>query len=523
MAEDTPEIHPMVKMIAQALITAQAASAPHLAGVHTQAQDDLAQRLHGALKPLLDELIGNGLQSVDPAHIISKLWDSPDPLGPPPVLPPIDTGGILGGFENALLTIIGILGAAIGLLPQIGAIINQPFINQLKSAYPNYPIPPADLADMVERNILDEADGAAEALLSGMDGARFDLLVQDTGEPPGIQESLEMYMRGAMDLDEFTRILYYSRVRNEFLPYVLQMGFHQMSTADALELALKEVVDDATAQKYFAQAGGIADEWAPLLAAAGNPIGTEQAANLLAHGVITEARFQQVVAHSRINPEFLDLAADTHLKWLSAYQLHQAQIAGLLTAAQVQEAMIQNGYDPMQAAAFAGGGSGTKTASHKAETEAMIISEWQAKLIPDAQAESMLGALGYDTSEISLIMELAQAKLIISQRNSAVGKVRSLYLGKRITQGQASNDLDALGIAAAARDQYLQIWSTEFGSEVKEFTTAQIGAMVKSGTITDSDAEARWVAQGWSQQDATLLAETYAGKKATAKQQSGTL
>lgn len=513
--DETPKApHPLVGLLAQALIGAQAASAPHLATLDTEQKKAIAGSIHAGLKPLLDELIGNAMAAVDPNHPASKMWDSPDPLGAPPTLPPIDTGGVLGEFEDFLLTLLGILGAALGILPALGEIINQPFISQIHSAYPNVPLDVASLADMAERNILSDADAAAEALLSGVDGSRFDLLIQNTGEPPGIAESLELVLRGAMSDDEFERILYYSRVRNEFLPFVKQMAYHQMGKADAIELALKQVVSNDVALQYFKQAGGIESEWTALLAAAGNPIGTVGAANLLAHGVIDKARFDQVVAHSRINPEFTDLAADTHLKWLTPFQIHQAVGFGAIDAKTATQWLIEDGYDATQAAAFAGGSAKTKTVSHKAETEAMIVSEYQAKLVTQDQATSMLEALGYDAGEVTLILDLAQAKLIIAQRNQAVSKIRTLFTTGKISKTLASNDLDTIGIPASARDQYLAFWELEHGTIVKEFTTAQIGSFLKKGIITQPDAVQRWEQQGWSDSDAALLAADYTGTKA---------
>lgn len=420
-----------------------------------------------------------------------------------------------------LIQIVGALPAIAGIISGLAKVASQPTLNYLWSQMPNIPLSPADAADMVERNIMSQADGRAVAAFSGLAPGDFDLLVEDTGEPPGIQESLALLLRGAMTEAEFTRILYYSRVRNEFLPYVLQMAYHQMSPADAIELGLKQVVSQDEARAAFVRGGGVESEFDNLLAAAGNPIGVQQAANLYAHGLITKDRFYQVVAHSRMNPEFADLALLTHEKWLAPYQIEQALKSGQVDAKTAAEWMQEDGYDAAQSAAFAGGSASGKTVSHKAETEAMIVAEYSARLITEAQATTMLSALGYDQTEIGLILALQSAKVIISQRNSAIGKIRALYVNKRISKETAQGDLDALQIPTAARDQFLEFWQMEQGAKVEAFTTAQIGGFLKYGVLPMGDAVARWVALGWGENDAQLLGAYYSSTAASRKAAQG--
>lgn len=410
---------------------------------------------------------------------------------------------------SLLVQIFGIIPAAFQYLKDLGQIVSQPALNEAWSEYPSIPLSPADLADMVERNIIEQADGEAAAAQSGLGKEQFDLLVLNTGEPIGIDQALTLWLRGAMNDDFLEKTVYYSRVRNEFLPYIKALAHHQMSPADAIEIALKRVDTQDNARKYFAEGGGLPDQFDVLLAAAGSPIGPEAAANLLAHGVIDKATFDSVVAHSRINPMFTQLVADTHLKWLSVYQIGEALKAGTVTPQVAAEWLVQDGYNADQAAAFTGGSATGKTVKPKSETESLILEEYQAMLMSEAEATSMLAQLGYSQGEITLLLELATAKQILAQRNQAVGKVRTLFITKKITKGQASTDLDALGIATQARDAFIASWTVEQTTNIKQFSEAQIGSFLKKGLITATEAVSRWEAMGYVTADAQLLAQSY--------------
>ena len=82
---------------------------------------------------------------------------------------------------------------------------------------------------MVIRNILDQDDAATNAAQSGVDAENFNYMVLNTGEPYGIDQALSLYRRGLIDYDELTKVVYYSRVRNEFLPDLLQLQWDTMS------------------------------------------------------------------------------------------------------------------------------------------------------------------------------------------------------------------------------------------------------------------------------------------------------
>ena len=289
-----------------------------------------------------------------------------------------------------------------------------------QAQYVPNPLTPAVLADMVVRNILPDStgtnnapaptDGSArmpggvsgntateEAALSGLNGNRFAALAYATGESYGIVDALKMWDRGnylhplspnsnqaagqplyvagsgglsqyAISENELDTVIYYSRVRDEFIPDLKKSAKNTISPADAVEAAVKQILSVDDAQDLYAAGGGMPEQFHMLVDAAGDSAGIEKAVELAAHGVISSDQLRQIVAMSRINPRFYYLTepstgtytnpgaetAPLNMKWLPPYEIKEAATAGVVTQQQALTWMLEQGYPEDQAEAFAG-------------------------------------------------------------------------------------------------------------------------------------------------------------------------
>lgn len=411
-----------------------------------------------------------------------------------------------------------IIVALLALIPTVLRVINnvvdvliQPLINLLHTEDPQVPISPADAADMVERNIISEAVGISEAGQWGINSDRFGYMVKGTGEPYGIEQALTLLRRGLISEGRFEEILYYSRVRNEFLPDVLDLRWDTMTAGDAIEGALKGVLDHGTAQALFGEAGGLVDQFDTLLDIAGNPIGVEQAMALLNHGFITEAQAQQVILHSRINPIFESMALLTRHKFLAPYQIVQAVRAGSATVEQASGWLLDEGYAADQVTAVLSAQSKPATTTAKEISESQIAEMYEAGVITEADASARLVALGYHQADTAFILSVYDERAHLSMVKAAISQVRKVFLVGRIDDTTATNQLTALGVDPVTITTYLTVWKIEAASELKELTAAQIGALYKKGAFDDPGATAKWEAMGYSADDAALLLFNYGG------------
>ena len=509
MAEEEPPGEHLAKRIAHHIETnrREGSAAESLRKMESTAA--LARAFNDELKPALAPLFAELLKTMPDEHPLRKtaeLFNSPLP-------------SVFNDILNALLDLLGLVFGFLDIVRGAGNILSTEVLNEFQAAHTNVALPPAILADAVERNVFARLgitwDPYAEAAKSGLSSDRFDIMVADTGEPYGIMEGLALLRRGAITLERFTEVLYYSRVRNEFLPDVLQLQYSYMSPADAIEIALKGIETEANAKAMFIKAGGLDENWDDLLAAAGNPIGVVNAVNQYYHGVISLAETQSVIKHSRINPMFEDLALNEHLKWLTATQIHQAVKAGTVDANTATAWLIEDGYSAEQAAVFAGAGSAEKLAGSKTLTEGLVRELYADKLLDGPSATLALTELGYSASDAALILQGEDVRASVAITRTGVSRIRSLFVAGHITATQANNDLTQLHIPPAAIAQYMAVWQVEVSSNARTLSEAQVGRLMAKGNITETEATTRWEAMGFSAADAALLVKDYTTKLST--------
>lgn len=449
----------------------------------------------------------------------------------------------------------------------IAAAVTQEAVNKVRAQYPNVPLTPPVLADMAVRNIVPDPTGAAgvagsgypsptlaniggnsivdEAALTGLDQDRLAALIYETGESYGIVDALRMYNRGqymytltpgpnyttgtplyvagenlattyGITEAELDKVIAYSRVRPQFTADLLKLAKNTLSPADAVELAVKQVVDTATAQSLFEAAGGVGEQFQALVDAAGDSAGIEKAVSLYAHGVITDAQLVQILGLSRINPRFYYLytpGADgtipANARYLGAYEVGEALANGTITQAQAMTWLLEEGYPEDQAAAFATAKVATTLAKPKEETASQVLKEYQANLLTEADATTALTNLGYTAASVPYLLQYATASAIVSARNSAVSRVRAAFLVGDLSASQAQADLGQLNIPQAAITAYMADWAVEAATPHLHLSAAQVGKLVEEGYIDAPTATAKWQAMGYGANDAALLLYIY--------------
>jgi len=426
-------------------------------------------------------------------------------------------GFLLDDLERWFFDIVGTIAGLLGGLSQIGIIKWRPLINYFNWTNQQQPLSPADCADMVERNILDFDTAAGEAALSGLDPTRFANLVQDTGEPPGIVEMLSLLRRGLIDEDTFAQAVAYSRVKTQYLPQLLQLAYSSMSPADAVEAYVKGIVTEPEAKTFYEHGGGLASQWGVLSEAAGDAIGVERACALEAHGDISADELKKVILRSRINPMFEGIAALGNNRWLSAYQIGTMLSTGAATPQQATLWLTQDGYPSDQVAALVAAKSGQGIHKTKQEALSTILTGYEAGWLTPGQATEGIEGLGYPAEAVPALLALHDNRRIVATMDAAVTRVRAAVLARKIDWTKARAELASIGISAGVINHYVQLWQIEMDTEVRTLTSAQIGSLARKGHITEDVAKQKWVAMGYSQDDAGLLWMEYQPSAASLK------
>lgn len=444
-----------------------------------------------------------------------------------------------------------------------------------QAQYQPNPLTPAVLADMVVRNIVPDSTGTTgtppagwpeprmpggvsgntateEAALSGLNGNRFAALAYATGESYGIVDALKMwdrgnylyaanpgpnyqtgtplYVAGGSQADlygitetELDTVIAYSRVRDEFIPDLKKSAKNTISPADAVEIAVKQIMSVGDATNLYAAGGGMPEQFQMLVDAAGDSAGVEKAVELAAHGVISEGQLEQIVAMSRLNPRFYYLTkpatgtytnpgaetAPLNMKWLPPFEIREAVTANPSLAPDALQWMLDQGYPQDQAAAFAGSLVASTTVTVKHETEAMVLTELTAGMITQDEATTALTNLGYASTAIPFILQYTQARAVISARNTAVSRVRSGFLVGAVTSDQATASLSQVGVPQATITALIADWTAERSVPHTGLTVAQIGKLLGESYITADQASQLWQLKGYSLTDVGYLFNLY--------------
>lgn len=442
----------------------------------------------------------------------------------------------------------------------IAEVVTYETIRDIQAKHLDKQLTPAVLADMVVRNILsssanpttepilsniDGHDIYAEAAFSGIDEERMNALILDTGESYGIIDALRLYNRGAylhqadpgpnyetstplyvegpslaqmygITEKELETVIHYSRVRDQFIPDLKLLSKNTLSAADAVEIAVKQIMSTDDAQDLYAAAGGMPEQFHLLVDSAGDSAGVQHAVGLAAHGAITPGQLEQIVGMSRMNHRFYYLTKGTppytaplNLKWLSAFEVHEAVKMGMASSAQAVQWLTEEGYPPDQVAAFAGVVGGVSTTGTKQETETMVLTEYAAGQISEADAKQALTNLGYSDAAIPFFLRYVDARSSIAARNTVISRVKQSFLLNLVNSDQATAELSQVGVSQTAIVTYLADWVAEKALPHTALTSAEIGWFFERGFIDLLQAQQFWAMKGYTESDIELLVKRY--------------
>lgn len=364
---------------------------------------------------------------------------------------------------------------------------------------------PEQLADMVLRGWLDQNTGASHAALSGTDAADFDLLVKDTGEPPGTMQMLEGFRRGFIDQNTLQHGIRESRVRNEWIPLIEALRFEPMSTADAVRAVVENYLSSSDGQRIAEQNGLEPSHWPYLVESWGEPLAHGQMGELYHRGLVSRDQFVQAILESRTKNKYVNQAIE-----LSRRLPNERLIVNMIAhnAISVQDGMtllLELGFTQNDAAAIVKTGTASRTATHKTLTQATIVQLYSEGVIARDTAVQQIQAIGLSSTDAQWIIAAEDAKLAARERQASIAKIRTSYVGHKIDESTAERDLLAIGVDHNHASRLATLWSVEREANRRSLTEAQIIKIAQAGLISPSDASSRLQGLGLTAGDASLV------------------
>jgi hypothetical protein len=369
----------------------------------------------------------------------------------------------------------------------------------------NNPLSLADAALAYLRSDISLGDAQQIAHDNGYTDAQLDIFIGNTGEPPGEQQLAEAYRRKYIDEATFEKGIKQSRIRNEWIPTLLDLRYTPMSVADAVNAVVQNHMSQADAQVISDENGLTPDQFPILVETAGEPLSRTEMSDLYNRGEVTEDDVKQALRESRVKDKYIDDAFALHVRLLEPRMLSSAVEFGSVSHAAAVQRALQYGFSAADAEILVSEGSNRKLQTYRTEIIAAAESLYEDSAIDQNGFISIAMSQGLDASEANFVYQTAEFRQQAKITSQVISAIRSKYLGHHIARLDASGYLDNLGLPTAQRDNLLSFWDIEAAANVRVLTEAQIVKAAKLELITPDDAGSRLVALGYSAGDAQLL------------------
>jgi len=423
-------------------------------------------------------------------------------------------GGLLGNstLQQLLIWQVGaqVIGAALG--PYLNALTAQ-----VNAATPLAVLSPEAAADAVLRNVWPASRARDEANMGGLNDERFDVLARLAGNAPDPTSLAVALRRKLIGPDRYLEGVRQGRLRDEWAETVKALAVQEPSPVSALEAYLEGQTDEATARDLFARWGGD-PQWFDLLyntqGQAPTPV---QALELANRGIIPWSGSGAGV----VSFEQAFLEGPWRNKWLPAFRALGEYLPpprtvtamyneGSIGRARAIELLTKQGLAADLAAAYISSGSSQKTAPTKDLAQTTVLALYRDRLIDRAAAADFLGSLGYDATEADYVLQIVDLEVAQRFLSSAVGRVRTLYVGHKIGRAQVSATLAQLGVSPENVTDLLGIWDLEEAANVRALTPSEVAAAFKLELLDQATAQDRLVQLGYQPYDAWLYLSIHA-------------
>jgi hypothetical protein len=439
----------------------------------------------------------------------------------------------------------------------------EPFVQDLANigweANQVYPLDAEVAAAIVAEDVKLHDWGAGEAAQHGVNGERFDALLGEALNAPGIGQLFEAWRRALIDDATFEHGLRKAKLEPRW-DAPLKALRDRLLSLEELANARQQGFIDAARQRSEAALQGIDTERADIqFELSGLPLGVSMMQEALNRGLVDRATFDQAIREGHTKTKYTDLAAalkqpilhatdyaNLHLKgWISEAEMNVGGALSGYTSEQMHLLYLERGRPAAPGQLYTAAARGIDGQQGRPMDEPQFL---EAIKQSDIRPEygPMLWAIRYAYPPLFQISRLVQGGAIdaataiewarkdryapevvdalgeywrggaTATTDTHVGKAEAQlwtalhrsYVNGESDEAVATDNMGALTIPAAAQTQVLAFWNRERDLVRRQLTPAQIKKAYKLTTFTHDEAVGRLVAMGYSLADAnTYLAE----------------
>lgn len=347
-----------------------------------------------------------------------------------------------------------------------------------------------------------------EAKHSGYDGERLKVLAELVGLPPGPIELLQMLNRGIITDNSYYVGIREGHTKTKWANALKALRHAILTPIEAANLRLRGWINDTEMYHIGALSGMSQDNMHKLWLMQGRPPGPGQLQTAFNRGLIDRQTFDKGIMESDVRDEWVDVEFGLRVRYPTVFTLRQLTTSGALTPAQTERILTLEGYEPALAKQIAAAWAAGKTAKQKDLTVGVIDTLYESRYIDGAQATKLLTGLGYSTDEVTLLLELGDARRVKRFLDVAVGRIHTKFVSHILPEQTALTELQALNISSQAVADLMAEWKLERDVNKPVLTPAQIVAAARWNVITRQEATDALISRGYSTRDAEILIDT---------------
>lgn len=404
---------------------------------------------------------------------------------------------------------------AAGLAPELAELM-EASSDAFVQAGGTRPLDPGTIVAALVKGHIDREDARQQFRLLGQNDAHLKIMEDAAGEPPPPILLLELWRRGAIpetgadvSVDQGIRE---GLTKDKWIPAYKALKTALPSPQAALQALLEGQTDDANARKLYEQWGGDPRYFDLMFETQGSAPTPMEALEMARRGIIP----WEGTGPGATSFEQAFLEGPWRNKWEAAFRALSVYLppprtvtamlrAGSITAEQAAKWLREQGLDEVAVQAYIDDASKQKTEATKQLAVSTVVDMFKAKEIDRAQAKSFIVGRGYADADADFLLDYADFQLIEAQVNALTARIRTLYVGHKISKQAALEALARVGMAAATIDALLAVWDQEAAASPVLLTAVQIADAAAQGMVDPLDAWNELQGRGYDARDAAIV------------------